>query len=446
MSKAFSETEWPEDDRIADALLAACLVDREAAERAVELLTPDDMPEDRFRPYKPIFEAITSLVKRGKKPAAPLVAEEMRRQGAPQGYAEALAQLAKAHVGGVNVEDYCGILRRYSLRRALRMMGHQLVDLSADDSMETEEYIPKAEALLSHIAHRGVVTDEPVLMGEVIRKQMEVNRQLKPGEFSGLRTGFSDVDALLRGMKGGDMVVIAARPSMGKTAFMQNIADNIARAGGKPLIVSAEMPKEQIGNRVIAAEGVVNGGMMMSGLLTPQHWEQAEQNLTRSGLLDARYWIDDQSTTVPQIRAKAMRLHRTHGLSAILIDYLQQLNAGGRYRGNKVQEVGELSKDIKRLAKELHIPVIVLSQLSRSVEQREDKRPMLSDLRESGAIEQDADMVVFLYRDDYYNKESTKNNITEVIVAKNRNGPVGKAELEFIKERTKFVPVVKRHG
>ena len=447
---AFSEMAWPEDDKIADALLAACLVDRDSAERAVELLTPEDMPDDAFRPYREIFAAIASLVKRGKKPAAPLVAEEMRRAGVDKGrYADALGQLARSHHGGVNVDDYCAILRRYSIRRGLRMAGHRMVDLSNDDGLETEEYLAQAESFLGALSQRSDGTDEPVLVGELIRRQLEEHKARKPGQFVGLKTGYPDLDALLRGMKPGDYIILAARPSVGKTTLAQNIADNVAKAGGKVGFVSAEMPDEQVANRIIASEGGVDGGRMMSGLVEPRHWESAEDRLRRSGLMEAKYWIDDRSQTVAQIRARAIRQMRLlGGLDLLLVDYLQQLKSSGAYRGQRVNEVAEISSDLKRLAKELGIPIIALSQLSRSVEKRgkdEDKRPGLADLRDSGSIEQDADVVGFLYRESYYVKEST-DYTTEVIIAKNRNGPLGVAKLMFIPTRTRFESIDKRHG
>lgn len=447
---AFSETVWPEDDKIADTLIAACLVDQRTAERAVELLTPEDMPEAQDY-YRAIWRAVVAVVKRGRKPAPPIVAEEMRRQGADvakaPGYADALAQLARSHIGGINVEDYCAILRRYSLRRGLRQHGLECMQLSNDDSLSTEEYIPRAEASLAKVASNGVVTDEPRKMGDIIREQLEHHKVRKPNEFVGLRTGFSDVDAILRGMKPADMIVLAARPSVGKTTLAQNIADNVAKAGFKPYFVSAEMPGEQVANRVIASEGGVDGGMMMGGLMDPRHWESVDKNLARSGLLEADYWIDDTSQMVAQIRAKAIRYQRMHGLDIIIIDYLQQLKASGAYRGQRVNEVSEISGDVKRLAKELRVPVVILSQLSREVEKRkeDERRPMLSDLRDSGSIEQDADVVAFLYRESYYDPNS-KDYTTEVIISKNRNGPRGTAKLNFIPSRTKFVNLDTRRG
>lgn len=440
---SFSETVWPEDDSVADALLAACLMDREAAEKAVELLTPDDMPPDRVRPYRDIFAAITAVVKKGRKPAPPLVAEEMRRAGVhvPQGYAEMLSELAQAHVGGVSVEDYARILQRYSLRRALRQAGLELMKLSNDDTLDTEQYAPLAESVLAKATQRLIGAEEPPKMGEVILRQIEYHKQRKPGQFEGLKTGFIDLDALLQGLQPGELIILAGRPSIGKTALAQNISDNIARNGGKVLFVSVEMPDKQIANRVIASQAGVEGRKINGGLVSSDDWDKALETLRKRGLLDADYWVEDGLNTVPQIRALALRLQRRYGLDLIVVDYLQILKASDRYKGQRVQEVTEISQDLKMLAKVLGVPVIVLSQLTREVDKREDKRPLLSDLRDSGSIEQDADKVIFLYRDSYYHQaypDKKDDPTAEAIVAKNRNGSTGTAKLLFFKEKSRF--------
>lgn len=439
MEQIFSETVWPEDDQVADALLAACLMDRDAAERAVELLTPDDMPPDRLRPYRDIFAAIVAVVQKGHKPAPPLVAEEMRRAGVqvPQGYAEMLGELARAHIGGVNVEDYARILQRYSLRRALRRAGLELMNLSNDDALETEEYAPRAEAILANVTQRVTGGDEPPKMGDVILQQIEHHRQRKPGEFEGLKTGFIDLDAILQGLNPGEVIILAGRPSVGKTAFAQNISDYVARNGGKPLFVSVEMPNKQIANRVIASEANLDGRKISSGYVSAEEWDRVEETLRRRGILDAQYWVEDRLSTVPQIRACALRLQRRYGLDLVSVDYLQILRASNRYRGQRVNEITEISQEIKALAKELRVPIIVLSQLTREVDKRENKRPLLSDLRDSGSIEQDADKVIFLYRDSYYTKDENDNTV-EAIVSKNRNGPLGTAKLLFFRDKMRF--------
>lgn len=441
--RIFSEPVVQEDERAAEALLAACLVDRESAERAVELLTPNDMPDSDRYPYKAIFAAICAVVQKGRKPAPPLVAEEMRQSGVqvPRGYAETLANLARSHIGGVSVEEYARIIQRYALRRSLRVAGLKLMSLANDDGLATEEYAPRAEAILAEVTQRTTGLDEPPRMGEVILRQIERHRKRKRGEFEGLKTGFYDLDAILQGLQPGDLVIIAGRPSIGKTTLAQNIGDNVARNGGKVLFVSVEMPDEQVANRVIASEGDLEGRKISSGFVSDEEWDRAEQALRKRGIMDADYWVADNLNTVPQVRAVALRLKRKYGLDLVIVDYLQIMRASDRYRGQRVNEVGEISQDLKALAKELRIPIIVLSQLTREVEKREDKRPILSDLRDSGSLEQDADKVIFLYRDSYYPQfypDRKDDPTAEVIVAKNRNGPTGTAKLLFKKDKSRF--------
>lgn len=435
----FSESVLTEDEKAAEALLAACLIDREAAEQAVELLSPDDMPDSDRYPYKAIFAAITTVVRKGRKPAPPLVAEEMRRSGiqVPHGYADTLADLTRSHIGGVDVDEYVKIIQRYSLRRSLRAAGLKLMSLAGDDGLDTEEYVPRAEAILAEATHRTFAGDEPPRMGDLVLRQIEHHRQRKPGEVEGLKTGFLNLDAILQGLKPGDSIILAGRPSMGKTAFAQNIADNVARNGGKVLFVSVEMPDKQIANRVISTEAGIEGYKINSALVSSEEWDKAIETLRKRGILDAYYWVEDRLSTVPQIRACALRLQRRYGLDLILIDYLQILRPSDWYKGQRVNEIGEISREIKALAKELRVPVITLSQLTREVEKREDKRPVLADLRDSGSIEQDADVVIFLYRDSYYTGNED-DNTAEAIVRKNRNGLIGTAKLVFFKDKMRF--------
>lgn len=447
MADEFCEVAWPEADGVAEALIGACMTNRDAADYAILHLTPEDIPDH----LRPIYKAIVSLTQKGRKAAPVLVAEEMRRlglvpkgdAGTPETITPTLLQIARSYMPG-SVEDYCAILQRYSLQRRIREAGHKLVDLANDCRLSSDQYRAQAESILTAAVEVREDAGELKRMGEVVRQQLAIHKARKPGTFEGLPTGFQDLDFLLRGMQPGDLLILAARPSMGKTALAQSIANRLAKWGKSVIVVIREMADAQLADRLIAAEGPLNAGKMRVGLVPASQWTVAENHIEQSGLLTARYWIDDTSSTVPQIRAKAMRLKRSQGLDLIIVDYLQLMDAVGNYRGNKVQEVSEISRAFKLLAKELGVPIIVLSQLSRSVEQREDKRPILSDLRDSGSIEQDADVVLFLYRESYY-KRDREDGITEVIVAKNRNGPVGTARLLFIKESTRFVSLEQKH-
>jgi replicative DNA helicase len=451
---AFSETPWPTADEAAKAVIASAILDQSAAEKVVELLTVDDFPTNFLMDdlLAQVFKAISSIVGRGKRAAPPLISEEMRRlgvipmvDGKPYPIAQFLGDLSRSYYSGVKVEEYCQILRRYALRHRLRMMGHKLIDLSADDALETEEYTVKAEAMLSE-ATSLQVAQEPRRMGEVIAQRLEMHRTRKPGDLTGLKTGFIDLDVKLKGMQKGDMIIVAARPSMGKTAFAENIADCAAASGKVVLVVSLEMNAEQLADRTISAEGHVNGGMLRAATVDKDQLDQAEERLQK--LMSANYFVEEHVRTVPHLRIAALRIKRKHGLDLLIIDYLQLLYGTGKYAksGNRVQEVGEISRSLKALARELEIPVVALSQLSRAVEQRQDKRPLLSDLRETGDIEQDADIVMFLYRDDYYTKPEKPTGETEVIIAKHRNGPIGMVKLRFEQELTKFYNLEQRYG
>jgi replicative DNA helicase len=265
---------------------------------------------------------------------------------------------------------------------------------------------------------------------------------------TGIQTGFTDLDKMLGGLQNSDLIIVAARPSVGKTAFALNVAQNVAVRSKEPVaIFSLEMSAPQLVQRMICAEGNMDANVMRFGDLKESDWSKLAN---AAGVLGATNLLIDDTPgiTVHEIRAKCRRLKKQQGLGLIVIDYLQLIASTGRGRGaeNRQQEVSEISRMLKHLARELDVPVIALSQLSRNVEQRQDKRPMMSDLRESGAIEQDADIVAFLYRDDYYNAETEKKNIIEIIIAKQRNGPVGTVELVFLKNYNKFVNYERGHS
>ncbi|MED4161585.1 replicative DNA helicase, partial [Halalkalibacterium halodurans] len=269
--------------------------------------------------------------------------------------------------------------------------------------------------------------------------------QNQKGEITGIPTGFKDLDRMTAGFQRNDLIIVAARPSVGKTAFALNISQNVAtKTDENVAIFSLEMGASQLVQRMLCAEGNIDAQRMRTGALTEEDWQKltmAMGSLARAGI----YIDDTPGIKVNEIRAKCRRLKQEKGLGMILIDYLQLIQGNGRSGENRQQEVSEISRSLKGLARELEVPVIALSQLSRGVESRQDKRPMMSDIRESGSIEQDADIVAFLYRDDYYDKETENQNIIEIIIAKQRNGPVGTVELAFIKEYNKFVNLDRHH-
>ncbi len=304
----------------------------------------------------------------------------------------------------------------------------------------------EAEQRIMELSNRrssnGFISIRDVLM-EVFEKVELLYTQ--KGGTTGIPSGFTDLDKMTAGFQRNDLIIVAARPSVGKTAFALNIAQNVGvRARETVAIFSLEMSAAQLVQRMICAESNVDAGRLRTGYLEGDDWEKLTMAI--GSLSEAQIFIDDTpGITVSDIRAKCRRLKKERGLGMILIDYLQLIQGRGKAGENRQQEVSEISRTLKQIARELEVPVIALSQLSRGVEQRQDKRPMMSDLRESGSIEQDADIVAFLYRDDYYDKESEKKNIIEIIIAKQRNGPVGTVELAFLKNFNKFVGLDRQH-
>lgn len=301
--------------------------------------------------------------------------------------------------------------------KVLQLMQNS-VDVLSDRSAPAREFVPVQEAAMDFFE-------------ELERRAMNRDQ----GYLTGVTSGFTDVDKMTAGFQKSDLIIVAARPSVGKTAFALNVATASAASTTEPVAVfSLEMSKQQLVQRMIAAQGNIDASQLRTGQMQEEDWYKTVKAI--SGL-NNMYIDDTPGITVAEIRAKCRRLKKKHGLSMILIDYLQLISGSGR-RENRQQEVSEISRTLKLIARELDVPVVALSQLSRGVEQRQDKRPMLSDLRESGSIEQDADIVAFLYRDDYYNAETEKKNIIELIFAKQRNGPIGTVELVFLKNYSKF--------
>ncbi len=329
-------------------------------------------------------------------------------------------------------------LRRQAIDVALNLLRN------AGEEQDVKGFVAMAETAVSKLSDQTVPVREFVGMKQVLMQVWEdaeeryntkdINRGV-----TGIPSGFIDLDRMTAGFQRNDLIIVAARPSVGKTAFALNIAQNIGiQAKETVAIFSLEMSAAQLVQRMICAEGKIDASRMRTGRFEGDDWERMAMAVGQ--LAEADIHIDDTpGITVNEIRAKCRRLKKERGLGMILIDYLQLIQGNGRRGANRQEEVSQISRTLKQIARELEVPVIALSQLSRGVEQRQDKRPMMSDLRESGAIEQDADIVAFLYRDDYYDKESDKKNIIEIIISKQRNGPVGTVELVFLKNYNKFV-------
>jgi replicative DNA helicase len=435
----------PQNLEAEQAVLGAILLEAEALITAMEKLKAEDFYSVS---HQRIYDAMVTL--NDDNEPIDLVTLTARLQDLSQmdevGGVMYLAKLANSVPTAANVEYYAQIVEEKSILRRLIRTATQIVSSGYATEDDVGALLNDAEARIMEISSRraahGFISIRDVLM-EVFEKVefLYTNK----GGVSGIPSGFIDLDKMTNGFQPNDLIIVAARPSVGKTAFALNIAQNVAvRSTETVAIFSLEMSAPQLVQRIICAESNVDATRMRTGELKGDDWEKLSMAI--GALSEAQIYIDDTpGITVSDIRAKCRRLKKERGLGMILIDYLQLIQGRGKAGENRQQEVSEISRTLKQIARELEVPVIALSQLSRGVEQRQDKRPMMSDLRESGSIEQDADIVAFLYRDDYYDKESEKKNIIEIIIAKQRNGPVGTVELVFLKNYNKFVNLDRSH-
>src|SRR5690554_2861387 len=422
--------------------LGAMFLDKEAIYRAMEILRPDDFYKDAHR-Y--IYQTVLDLANKGEPVDLVTVTEALRQNKRLDevGGVAYLTELANAVPTAAHIDHYARIVEEKSLLRQLIHAAGEIMAASYESREEVEEILDEAERRIFSVANRRSGRSISSLKQILIEafEQIEYLYESK-GAVTGVPTGFADFDRITAGLQPSDLIILAARPSMGKTTLALNIAENAAVRLKIPVAVfSLEMSKEQLAIKLLCAEAGVNNQRIRTGDLTEEDWPRLSHALGR--LSEAKIFIDDSpNISAWEIRAKARRIKSEHGLGLIIIDYLQLMQ--GRYRTeNRQQEVSEISRSLKALARELSTPVVALSQLSRAVEQRPGKKPSLADLRESGSLEQDADLVCFLYREDYYDPETEKKNITELIVAKHRNGPTGKVEFYFQKEFSKFVSIEK---
>ncbi|MDH6351893.1 replicative DNA helicase [Brevibacillus sp. 1238] len=406
-------------------------------------------PDDMYSPqHRQIFHAMVDLKQSGKP--IDLVSVTTHLQDLKQlddvGGVGYLTELASAVPTAANAEYYAQVVREKSNLRKLYLTAMRLPRL-IEEEVNLVVAVECLEKALQEVAvsstNRGFRSTKDVLLD--VYDTIERNANNGAREVTGLPTGFKDLDRITRGFQRSDLIILAARPSVGKTAFAQNVAQRAAEITNEPIaIFSLEMSAAQLVQRMISSEGHIEADRLRSGQLEADDWEKLTEAI--GNLSKLPIYIDDTpGITITEIKAKAMRLMNEQGgrLGAILIDYLQLVRLRAKTH-NRQEEVSEVSRSLKALARELNVPVIALSQLSRGVEQRQDKRPMMSDIRESGSIEQDADIVAFLYRDDYYDKETENKNIVEVIIAKQRNGSTGTVELAFLKEFNKFADLDRR--
>lgn len=420
------------------SVLGSMILDKESINTAIEIIRPEDFYKEA---NGEIFEAILLLFNKNEPVDLITLSEELKRRGTLEniGGVTYLANLSSGVATTANTKYYCKIVEEKSLLRRLIRSSNEIMGKAYEDAEEVTAIIEKAEKDIFDITqgtHReGFSPISEVLLTSFAKiEEMAANK----GGLTGLTTGFIDIDNKLSGLQKSDLVLLAARPSMGKTAFGINIATNAAlKAKANVAIFSLEMSKEQLVQRMISATAHVDLQKIISGNLSEDEWLQIINSM--GPLSQSNVYIDDTAgIPLMEMKAKCRRLKIEKGLDLIVIDYLQLMTMEG-HNENRQQEISAISRGLKALAKEMDCPVIALSQLSRAPELRADHRPILSDLRESGAIEQDADIVMFLYRDDYYHEESELKNIGEVIVAKHRNGPTGTVELVWKGEFTKFL-------
>jgi len=433
----------PQNLEAEQSVLGSMLIEKEAILKACEILSADDFYREAHRI---IFDAIVDVFERGEAVDLITVSERLRQLGKIEAVGDipALAALANMVPTAANVEYYARIVEEKAVLRRLISAGTEIVRMGYEAQQEPEELLDQAEQMVFRISRRrssqGYHSIKDVLVEAF--EHIESIYTNKEG-ITGIPTGFKEIDMLTSGLQKSDLIVIAARPSMGKTMLCLNIARNAAVLRGVPVVIfSLEMSKEQMAQRLLCMEAGVDSQRLRTGYLQEGDWGRLSRAFGQ--LSEAPIFIDDTpNLSVMEMRAKSRRIKAEHDLGLVVIDYLQLMQMKGRVESRQ-QEISEISRSLKALARELKVPIIAASQLSRAVESRVDKRPLLSDLRESGAIEQDADVVAFIYRDEYYNRESEKRNIAEIIIAKQRNGPTGTVELAFLKESGRFATLERR--
>ena len=434
----------PNDIEAEQAVLGSMLTDKDAVTSAMEILKKDDFyREDN----KAIYEAMINLYNKPEPIDIITVKDELQAIGKLEkvGGLEYIAGLPEKVPTTANVDKYIEIVEEKSILRSLIKTSNELITLGYDETQEVNSIMDEAERKIFDLMQNRNQTGYSAIKDVLIDSFAQLERLYNQKEgITGVPSGFASLDIRTAGFHKSELIILAARPAMGKTALALNFTANVAiRAETPVLIFSLEMSKEQLVNRILCSEAMIDSNKLRTGKIEENDWIKIVENL--GPLSESEIYIDDTAgISITEIRAKARKLKLEKNIGLIVIDYLQLIQGSNlRRTGSREQEISEISRSLKILAKELDVPVIALSQLSRASEQRSDHRPMLSDLRESGSIEQDADIVMFLYRDDYYNDESENKNIAELIIAKNRSGSVGTAELLWMPSYTKFANIEK---
>lgn len=448
MDNKANSTDLPQNLDVEASLLGSVLIDADALVKIGDLVNGNDFFDQRHRA---IFNAMSALHEKRSPVDILTLSEQLKnsKQLDSVGGASYLTELTNFVPTAAHLEQYAQIVADKAIRRRLIAVSKDIASIGNDEKMSLQELIESAETKLFEVSERNVrqdITSLESILGDSFDRLDDLHRH--KGGMRGTPTGLRDLDKVIAGLQRSDLVVIAARPSMGKTALMLNISLNIATKAkqGAVLYFSLEMSKEQLVDRLLAAEAGVDAWRLRTGEgLTDDDFERLSAGM--GALAEAPIFIDDTSgITVSELRTKARRLHHQHPLAVIMVDYLQLMSGGSRFASiaNRVQEISEISRGLKILARELNVTVVAASQLSRSVENRNPPIPQLADLRESGSIEQDADIVAFIYRPQYYD-DNADPNITELLIKKHRNGPVRNLEIFFDRDRQRFTDLETKH-
>ncbi len=447
MEQTASSMQPPQNTEAEASLLGALLIDSDAIVKIADSIHASDFFEKR---HERIYEAMQQIYEHHQALDVLTLADRLKNNGYLDmvGGASYLTELTNFVPTASHVEQYANIVSQKSMRRKLISTSQEMIGLGYDETKELSELIEEAESRLFEVSQthikQNVISLEAIL-AESFDRLDDLHKDKQ--KIRGIPTGYKDLDSTLAGFQRSDLVILAARPSMGKTALALNFAHNIAVQSNQPvLIFSLEMSKEQLVDRLLSMESGVDAWALRTGNLTDADFEKIGQAM--GTLSEAQIFIDDSpGITVSDLRTKARREAHQRELGLIIVDYLQLMSGHARFssEGNRVQEISEISRGLKGVARELNVPVLALSQLSRSVESRNPQIPQLADLRESGSIEQDADVVAFIYREEYYNPETDRKKLTDIFIKKHRNGPTGGIELYFDNEKQRFRSVDSRH-
>lgn len=435
----------PQSVEAEEAVLGGILLDNEAINTAIEKLRPEDFYRGTHRA---IFQAMVALTERREPIDVVTLSQQLRSLGLydESGGMENLGRLASIVPSAANVAYYAKVVREMALRRNVIHEATEVISSAFELQGDVDEFLDQVEKKILGVSDTRAGASF-ARVGDVVQESIKMVEKLydEKQPVTGIPTGFVDLDRLTAGFQPSDLVIIAARPAMGKTSLALTIGQHVGVSIHKPVAVfSLEMSKEQLVLRMLCSEARVNSSKVRTGHLGERDFPRLVD--AASKIAEAPIFIDDTpALTVTEVRAKCRRLHREYPLSLVVVDYLQLLRSPA-YSHSREQEISDISRSLKALAKELHVPVIALSQLNRSVESRNDKRPLMSDLRESGAIEQDADLIMFIYRDEVYNEDSADKGIAELIVGKHRSGPTGTVRTAFIGEFTRFDNLIEHEG